>query len=1273
MAHLGNSITVLSANCQGLQNKEKRFDVINYFKETHASIVCLQDTHWTEKDIKAIKALWGNDIYLSGGQTNSRGVAILLNNNFEYEVLNYKKDKNGNFLNLILKLSTMIVNIISIYGPNTDNTEFYEEVQNLLDDGNSDYTLICGDFNLVLNPDLDSYNYKHINNPRARQMVLNMMSEFDLCDVFRQFNPDRRRYTWRRKNPVKQARLDFFLASTNMVDVIKNCDISLSYRSDHSIQKLDIILNNFKRGKGLWKFNNSLLENKDFLTLINHIINEEKLKYALPVYDLKYLERSYSPISMTIEPDTFLELLFLRIRGETIKFASTLKKKQRNIEMNLITDIQALESQANSVNSELLLDKKAELEHLRNIKLKGQSVRARLQWLQEGEKPTKYFCNLENKNYIEKTIRKLQLRDGSIVTEQEKILDNIRAFYENLFKNRDEKLLDIDFKKMGLEQRTPLEEMGNLLTVEELGRVLKKMKPNKTPGIDGITSEFMKVFWGKLKYFVTDAINCGFQKGSLSTSLRQCIITCLPKPNKDRSFIKNWRPISLLCVVYKLASGVIADRLKPSLDLVISKCQTGFLKGRQISDSTRLVYDLLHVTESKDIPGLLMLIDFEKAFDSVSWDFLYKALSLFGYSKNLITWIKVLNKNIKAYVLQCGVLSGEIPINRGCRQGDPVSPYLFLIGAEILSLLIRLNPHIVGILIDGIEFKLTQFADDTTLMLDGSQHSLQAALNTLEIFGNMSGLRMNKDKTKMIWIGRKRFCRDKLYATANLKWDDTDFTMLGLKFSTHLSKIPEMNYHPILQNIKQDVKKWSGRYLTPFGRITVAKTSILSKCIHIFSSLPISLHFQKQLNNILFQFVWDKKPDKIKRTTICNSYCNGGLKMINVNSFEKALKVSWIGKFLSSSDSQWFSLFKISYGNPDKVLSFGDEFSSLLLKNITNPFWHNVLNIWAEINYQTQIRTNDEILQTCIWYNSHIFKTPTFFPDWFKKGIYLIGDITERDGQILKLEDLNKKFNANLNFLNYYTVCQSVKNFISKHKQSSESWIFESPTYPLHLKYLLDTKKPCKIFYSILNKTVVKETPLCQIVWNELLLSKYSNNELTDKWLMIYKVCFKTVEDNELIWFQYRILYKILGTKEYLKRTKLSLESECNLCKDGIQDVKHLFVECPAVAQLWENLGKWIHNKLGLFFTIDETMRLFGYLKYDSHFWPLNFLLLITRKYIFWCTTKQYPPDIYFLQKELKRKYIEQELLHKTKSKSFAFQKKWALWDNIFNINDVST
>ena len=176
--------------------------------------------------------------------------------------------------------------------------------------------------------------------------------------------------------------------------------------------------------------------------------------------------------------------------------------------------------------------------------------------------------------------------------------------------------------------------------------------------------------------------------------------------NKDRALIQNWRPIPLLSVICKLASSAIAERLKKSLNPIISNCRTGFIKGRFISDSTRLVYDLLHATETKNIAALLMLIDFEKAFDSLSWKFLYNVLEFFGYSINFIKWIKLFNTDITAYVIQCGFLSKPINIRRGCQQGDPISAYLFLIGAEILSRLILINPNIIGIKVENMEHNL---------------------------------------------------------------------------------------------------------------------------------------------------------------------------------------------------------------------------------------------------------------------------------------------------------------------------------------------------------------------------------------------------------------------------------------------------------------------------------------------------------------------------------------------------------------------------------------
>ena len=210
MAKLGESIKVLSANCQGLNNNEKRQDVLNYLKETNASIVCLQDTHLLEAHIPSVKQIWSN-CYLHGVKTNARGVGILLNNNFEYEVIECHKDNNGNYIQLYLKCSSMKINLINIYAPNHDNPEFFKEIKDLALKGEFDYVILCGDFNLVLDPKKDSHNYKKINNPKARLATMELMDEVDLLDLYRTLHTDTIRYTWRRKKPSKtgQTRLFF--------------------------------------------------------------------------------------------------------------------------------------------------------------------------------------------------------------------------------------------------------------------------------------------------------------------------------------------------------------------------------------------------------------------------------------------------------------------------------------------------------------------------------------------------------------------------------------------------------------------------------------------------------------------------------------------------------------------------------------------------------------------------------------------------------------------------------------------------------------------------------------------------------------------------------------------------------------------------------------------------------------------------------------------------------------------------------------------------------
>ena len=865
---LGESISIISFNCQGIRNKGKRYDVINYLQNTGAKIICLQDTHLIQTDMATLKNDWNGNIYLNGSKTNARGVAILISNSLEYKITHTEMDAVGNMLLLDITVCNIKIRLLNIYGPNTDDPNFFVEMEKYLSKHDQSYIIWCGDFNLTLNPKLDSYNYVTINNPRSRTILLDIIHRLNLADAYRYFHPISKRFTWRRRNPLKQSRLDYFLISSPLTDLISNIEIRAGYKSDHSILYMSILINKFERGKGVWKFNTELLKDESYLKLVKECIMDEKRKYAVPVYNLHNLETiDDSEIHLTVDFDIFMEMLLLQIRGETIKYASYIKKKMCENENILISKIQTLE-QANPPNMELLTITKSELEKLREKSMKGHLIRSRTQWLSQGEKPTKYFCSLEHHNYTEKTVKKVIKKDRTEVSDQKHILNELKSYYSNLFKSQDLQLENFDLNELlyayhvNKLDNLQSESIDGPLTYTEIHMALKQMKNNKTPGIDGFPAEFFKVFWKQLGMLILKALNNSFEKGTLSTSLRQCLIVCLPKKGKQRQFIKNWRPLSMLSVLYKIAAAAIANRIKPYLTKLISETQTGFVSGRYIGESTRLVYDIMDFTERHDISGQLMLIDFEKAFDSISWNFIYKTLKFFGFGNNLVRWVQLFNQDITARVLQCGFMSDAINIERGCRQGDPISPYLYILAGQVQSILISQCDEIKGINIKGQEFKIIQYADDTTLFLDGSCSSFDAALNILEIFGSISGLNVNKDKTKLVWIGKKKHCKDKL-KKSGFQWGCTQFDLLGLTFSVNLSEMIDLNFKSKILEIKELIKIWNKRYLTPLGKITVIKTFLLAKLNHLFLTLPNpGKAFIGELNDLFHKFIWSNKPDK---------------------------------------------------------------------------------------------------------------------------------------------------------------------------------------------------------------------------------------------------------------------------------------------------------------------------------------------------------------------------------------------------------------------------
>ena len=172
---------------------------------------------------------------------------------------------------------------------------------------------------------------------------------------------------------------------------------------------------------------------------------------------------------------------------------------------------------------------------------------------------SRLFCAIEHKKYLEKTAKKIKLKDGSICTDQKRILSEFEHFYASLFQKVDHNLGTNDFKTLfdSLNTRKLTKKQADLMegpwTIKELSKALKQTKNNKTPGMDGFPADFFKVFWKELCVWIQQALNNSYDKGNLSLSLRQCMITCLPKKDKCRDEIKNWRPLSMLSSIYNLA------------------------------------------------------------------------------------------------------------------------------------------------------------------------------------------------------------------------------------------------------------------------------------------------------------------------------------------------------------------------------------------------------------------------------------------------------------------------------------------------------------------------------------------------------------------------------------------------------------------------------------------------------------------------------------------------------------------------------------------------
>ena len=332
------------------------------------------------------------------------------------------------------------------------------------------------------------------------------------------------------------------------------------------------------------------------------------------------------------------------------------------------------------------------------------------------------------------------------------------------------------------------------------------MKSNKSPGNDGITKEFYQDFWAILGNFLVATLNHTFEKGELSVSQKQAVITLIEKKNRGKCFIKNWRPISLLNVDVKIASKALANRVKNVIPKLIAVDQTAYVKGRFIGESIRVINNLIEHIEREGDEEILFSTHIEKAFDSVDHTFLFSTLEKFGFGFDFIKWIKTLPFKTQSCVMNNGYSTGYFDLERGTRQGDPLSAYLFILFFfEILLIQICQDNEVTGFTVDGSDVKLTCFADDGYFFVKNVT-SVEAVLRNFNTMFQFSSLKINLNKCEACWLGR---VKNRSTKPIDCKWVylvSDSIRVLGSHFSYDQDLTNKLNFLSCTINIQHQLK-----------------------------------------------------------------------------------------------------------------------------------------------------------------------------------------------------------------------------------------------------------------------------------------------------------------------------------------------------------------------------------------------------------------------------------------------------------------------------------
>jgi exonuclease III len=678
-----------------------------------------------------IHSLWGHkDVEWVAKESNglSGGLLSIWNKG----LFSYHYSFTGvGFLGVCVEWKEGLLYLINIYSPCTlsGKRKLWRDLLELKLNNAPGEWCLGGDFNSVLHAG-ERRGRSEVGRSAEREEFLQFCESMELVDI----PVLGKKFTWFNSDGSAMSRLDRFLLSEGFISKgsITNQWVGDRDISDHC--PIWLMSSNLNWGSKPFKFNNCWLEHPEFFTFVKNTwesLNVQGKKAFVIKEKLKKLKDALKAWNRDV-----FGILDLNI-DKTISDLNEIEEQIVNHG-----------SAPSTLNSKEKVKEFWEQIHFKESILRQKS---RSKWIQEGDSNTRFFHASVKGRRRRNQIVKLK-KGGGWIEGVEEIKNEAKDHFSKHFTEEWTSrpfLQGIEFNSLSAEEN---ESLLAPFDEEEVRETIWSCDGNKSPGPDGFNLNFFKACWCIVKHDVLAFLNEFHVNAILPKGMTASFLTLVPKKDHPQDLF-DYRPICLIGSMYKILSKLLANRLKRVLGKLISICQSAFLPQRQILDGVVVLNELIDLTKRRKDECFLFKVDFERAYDTVSWLFLERMMVKMGFADGWLKWMRACIFDSSMSILVNGSPTKDFKVGKGLRQGDPLSPFLFLIVAEGLAGMMKravaLGKFKGYQVSQSIQFQLLQFADDTILMGEASWENIRTIKSLLRGFELVSGLKINFVKSKL--------------------------------------------------------------------------------------------------------------------------------------------------------------------------------------------------------------------------------------------------------------------------------------------------------------------------------------------------------------------------------------------------------------------------------------------------------------------------------------------------------------------------------------------